>query len=94
MFKHLSRSGSEPGKHYDGAVFFQDCEVHVWGEAVREGNDPMAMQAQADLAVLLRSDIDPDSKAGLNNNDNDEAGPSSGPSSATTIDLTTPPSED
>ena len=90
MFKHLSRSGSEPGNHYDGAVFFQDCEVHVWGEAVREGNDPMAMQAQADLAVLLRSDIDPDSKAGPNNNDNGETGPSS----ATTIDLTTPPSED
>ena len=88
MFKHLSRSGSEPGKHYDGAVFFQDCEVHVWGEAVREGNDPMAMQAQANLAVLLRSDIDPDSKAGPNNNDE------AGPSSATTIDLTTPPSED
>ena len=85
MFKHLSRSGSDPGMHYDGAVFFQDCEIHVWGEAVRAGNDPMALQAQASLPLLLRSDIDPNADP----NDNNGAGPSSN-----TIDLTTPPSDD
>ena len=49
MFQHLTRSGRNPGNYYDGAVYFQDSEIHVMGEAVGATNMPMALKATIPL---------------------------------------------
>jgi len=49
MFQHLTRSGPKPGNYYDGAVYFQDSEIHVMGEAVGATNMPMALKATIPL---------------------------------------------
>ena len=46
----------DPANYYhDGAVYFQDSELHVMGEAVRVDNNPMAMKAT--LPLLHRNDL-------------------------------------
>ena len=57
MFQHLTRSGTNPGNYYDGAVYFQDSEIHVMGEAVEATNIPMAMKST--LPLLDRAVHDP-----------------------------------